>query len=66
MLTSLLKKKCEVLKLYLVLFDYLQYVLRKITAGETSLKDAISKSRRLSQSNGMPVEMLFKGEIRRD
>lgn len=30
------------------------------TPRETSFKDAISKSR----SNGMPVEMLFKGQIR--
>ncbi len=33
------------------------------TVHETSLKDAISKSSRMSQSNGMPLEMLFKGEI---
>lgn len=33
------------------------------TAPETGLKDAISKSCRMSQSNGMPPEMLFKGEI---
>lgn len=32
-------------------------------AHKMSLKDVISKSCRMSQSNGLPSEMLFEGEI---